>query len=66
MPFRIERPQSPGMPPLVLARDHDGELMWDPREREAAQFEADEADAIVAKFNLHDVQVRGVRKETGS
>lgn len=61
MPFRIERAQSPGMPPLVLARDPDGDFSWDCRAKEAALFEGDEADALIARLNLHDAEVRGVR-----
>lgn len=66
MSFRIERAQSHGMPPLVLARDPDGELLWKTRADAAALFSADEADAVVARFNLHDVDIRGVRNEAGS
>jgi hypothetical protein len=66
MPFRIERAQSPGMPPLVLARDPDGELLWKTRADTAALFEGDEAEAFVARHNLHDVDIRGVRNTVES
>lgn len=64
MPFAITRPQSPGMPPLYLARDPDGELMWDPRKREAALLTEPEADNIAASITLHstaEIEVVGVR-----